>query len=452
MISHRLDYAFLAAVVFTCFACSDLPAETRPLLPSLTASSPAEQPPRAGAHRSVAAWSERARWSRSYPEGTTRVSAAISESGGFRLRHEEYRVPAGKDAKRRWDLARARLPDGSLLFSNSVGAHAPRRFHGNGGFNQWNLLNLRGTPPESDKTVSFLRPSRCVAVESFRGEGWAGALMILERPLTDECTVRTTLRVHRLAAHPHLYLQVYVDPDGARVDSLSIGGYPLTPPPAYINVRNRPRTAKFLTRRRWVWAAGHDWNMHEREQEHALSIGDTDPGGIFWYNRQACELAGMKAVFLPEQVDRISAAGTYGVSATLRMNGPVVRLALKEWASWRGWQPVREEFVERVPALMGELRRVRFARPIEDLLTQAQRREIETLLGSSALPEEPLAGLRAVLTRYDQALGDLHEVPVRDTVQRLRAEQELVLRKAAVVEKLRPLRAAWLRRGGMFEE
>ncbi|MFP4027240.1 MAG: hypothetical protein ACLFWL_05565 [Candidatus Brocadiia bacterium] len=442
----------ITAPLFSCNA-QDNPRSVRPVLAAEAVSPLLPSPDLSiDVRRKTSSWSKRARWSKSYPEGTVRLTASMHESGGFGFRHEEYRVPPGKDARRRWDFGKTQLPDGTLLLSNSIGCTAPGRFHGNGNFNKWNLLNITVVAPDQKDVASILRPSKCVAVHRFQGKNCASAQMIFERPLAKDCTPRTSIRIRRVRGSDYLYMRIHVVPDGAEVREISVGGYPMTTHPSYMRFPGGLRSARFIDRYRWVWTAGKDWNMHDRKQKHSTKPKTDENAGIFWYNRDNCRLAGMEAIFLPEQIQHIRARGTYGVSVTMQPSENHIRLAIREWKSWNGWHPERKKFTESLPRTVKALRQTDFSWPINDLLGKNSRKQCRVLLSCEKLDQGQRRQLKDALQKYQQSLEKLKSIPARGTPTRLLAEQEVIVREQRVKQAIDPLTGQWLKQGGIFEE
>ncbi|MBT7300468.1 MAG: hypothetical protein HN849_13190 [Victivallales bacterium] len=381
-----------------------------------------------------------------YPEGTVKVSAAIGVSGWPSLTHTEYRIPPGQSAKKRWDYGILKLADGTTVHGDSIGCQS-----GNENFSPWSFITLRAEAPGTTKAVEILKPALCLGAAAFDGDGWASAEMVFARPVAEDCEVRTSIRIKRVAGDPFLYVQVAVDPQGATLEALRISGYPNYAHALIYGLRPRyPKAARFVDRERWVWAAGHDWNMHDK-QPHGAALEGNDPGGIFWYNRRNSEVGGMMAVFLPEEVSQVEAAGTYGVSAALHMKGQVLHFALLEWRDWRGWEALRRDFVGSLPSATRRLRDMRFAWPVKDLLGPARRRQLVMLTASSLVDSQARQALGARLQDYEHARAALIATPLQETETRYAAERQLIILKDDLVQAAKPLLREWLKQGGIFE-
>jgi len=379
-----------------------------------------------------------------YPEGTRHVHVVL-EVGGLRFDHNEFHVPAGKDAKRRWDFAKAALPDGTTLIGDSLNWHSGQR-----GYSPWSFLGVHGRLPGAKAPVNLLKPSVCVAAAAFEGDGWAAVELVFERPIDAGRAVRLAVRLKRVAGDPWVALQFQAEPAGASIERVSIGGYPNHPHPIWYGLRTRwPRAAPFLRRERWVWAAGEDWNMHDGQRTHSAAVGADAPGGVVFYNRHNSEMGGMLAVFLPEQVREVSAAGTYGVRVSLALRAPRLRLALREWYDVHGWGPVRREFLAELPQRARRLRRTSFAWPITDLLGSRDRARVQALLGAR-LPQAGKDALAAAQAAYQAAAERLRAAPLGDSPRRCAAERAVIVAASRVREAMTPLVREWLAKGGVF--
>jgi len=398
------------------------------------------------AHAPMAArvsWSHAPPEKEAYPEGTRHVVVKL-ELGGLAFNHQEHHVPAGKDADRRWDFAKVALPDGTTLIGDSLNWHS-----GNRGYSPWSFLGVAGRPRGASKLVDLLKPSVCVAAAAFETQDSASAELVFDRPLAADHTVRTAARLTRRAGDPWVYLQLCVEPDGAAVEHVSIGGFPNTTHPIFYGLRTQwPRNASFLVRERWVWAAGRDWNMHARDEKHEAAVAADAPGGVLFYNRRNSRTGGMMAVFLPEQVATVQAAGTYGVRVSFRPRKPVLRLALREWYDWRGWEPVRETFLAELPEAVARLRAMSFAWPLTDLLG-ADARRAEALL-AAPLDEAGRKRLADAWEAYRAALASVAATPLADSPERYAAERAAVVAAERVRQAMAPLTREWLSKGGCF--
>jgi len=355
-----------------------------------------------------------------YPEGTRHVRVAI-ELGDLRCDHNEFHVPAGKDAARRWDFAKVKLPDGTTLIGDSLNWHS-----GQHGYSPWSFLGIHGPLPGGKTLANLLKPSVCVGAAASQGDGWAAVELVFERPIDAKRAVVMAVRLKRVVGDPWVYLQIHTEPCGAAVERVSLGGYPNHPHPIWYGVRMRwPRHAKFLRRERWVWAAGHDWNMHDGQRDHSAEVDADAPGGVVFYNRHNSEIGGMLAVCLPEEVAEVNAAGTYGVRVGLGLRGSRVRLALREWHDMRGWEPVRNQFLTALSRRMRDLRQMSFAWPVVDPLG-ADRSRVEALL-NAPLPPADKQALVDAHAAYKVAAGRLASIPLRDTPSRYAAERAVIV-------------------------
>lgn len=377
-----------------------------------------------------------------FPKGTVKRSTTVRLSGGPPLVHDEFRVPPGKEAKRRWDHAVLQLPDGSTLHGNSLAWVAGQR-----NFSPWSFLYVRVVPDGADKPVEVLKPSLCTAAAAAEGDTWASAQLTLERPLSKDHTVGVTLRFKRVAGDPYLYMLVLAR--GGTLHSVTLSGFPNHPHPIYLDGRLRPRHARFVDRRRWVWAAGHDWDMHERKQDHAVTTGPDDPGGVFFYNRLNSQTGGMQVAYVPGQVKRIEARGTYGVSVTLGAAGDTMRLALKEWNDMAGWPTVRERFVKDLPARARTLATMNFAWPMPARADAGLAHKVATLITWTSLDEASRSTLRTAWSTYLEALGALGSTPLEDTPSRYHAEVEAWRARDRVDRLCEPLVKQFVKSGDL---
>ncbi|MCY3021030.1 MAG: hypothetical protein NTW87_18605 [Planctomycetota bacterium] len=399
----------------------------------------------ASATRSEQAWSKalKGRYDPDYPAGTIKREAAMQVSGWPVLTHEDFQIPAGVKAEKRWDYDQVPLPGGASLLGSSLCCQT-----GNRNFSPWSFLNLAGKRPGGTKTESLLKPALCIAANSYNGEGWASSELVFERPLTDACTMRFFIRIKRVAGDPYLYVLILADPQGGAVETVDLHGYPNSPHPIFYGlVPQFPTHAPFLERERWVWLAGCDWSMHTKEKR-VLAITPELPGGAFWYNRQNSEVGGMQMVFMPEELTSARADGTYGVAVTLSLKGSVVRLALLEWSDWQGWETAREDFIKDLPARTKKLREMSFAWPIKDALPEALRRQAETLLAAESLAKDAREKLRAVLDECKAAAETLRAAPVNDTAERFQKEGKVLVLKGRAEDAVKPLVGEWVKRGG----
>ncbi len=374
---------------------------------------------RASAVRRVDNWSRigRSAEQEGFPEGTVKRSTTVRLSGGPPLVHDEFIVPAGKQAQRRWDHAVTQLPDGRTLHGNSLAWVAGQR-----NFSPWSFLYVTVVPDGADKPVEVLKPSLCTAAASAVGDTWASAQLTLERPLSKDRIVGVTLRFKRVADDPYLYMLVLAR--GGTLHSVRLSGFPNYPHPVYLDARLRRRYARFVDRRRWVWAAGHDWDMHDRKQNHAVTTGPDDPGGVFFYNRLNSQTGGMQVAYIPRQVKRIEARGTYGVSVTLGAAGDTMRLALQEWDDMAGWPTVRKRFVNDLPARTRALASMHFAWPMSARADAGLDHKVATLTAWTSLDDTSRSTLRRAWSTYLDALRALASTPLEDTRTRYHAEVE----------------------------
>jgi hypothetical protein len=437
-VSGWLRQAIAVALLAAC-GCR---AAEHPAVPPLRPL-PDASPPASTVH--ARAWrSEADAEPETYPKGTRHVEAGALLDG-LRFNHNEYHLGPGQDAERRWDFAKVPLPDGTTLIGDSLNWHS-----GNRGYSPWSFLRVVGRVPGAAQPVSLLKPSCCIAAASFDGDDWAAAELVFERPLDPHRTVRIAVRLMRRAGDPWVYLHLDAEGGDVAVEGVKLHGYPNTTHPIYYGlVTQWPRNASFLLRERWVWAAGRDWNLHDRAQDHACSVAPDAPAGLLFYNRHNSETGGMMAVFLPEQVSRIDAAGTYGVSVGLGLRQPRLRLALREWYDWRGWEPVRDAFLAELPELVRRLRETSFAWPVADLLGHDASRA--TALLAAPLPAAEKQALRDALAAYDAAARRLRAVPVADTPERHAAERGAIVAAERVRAAMGPLIRLWLERGGVFQ-
>ncbi|HEY3324757.1 MAG TPA: hypothetical protein VGP72_30170 [Planctomycetota bacterium] len=395
-----------------------------------------------------------------YPAGTIKREASMQLSGWPALGHEDYLIPTGAKAEKRWDYNQISLPDGSTLIGNSLCCQA-----GNRNFSPWSFLNLYGKFPGGTKEEPLFKPAICISANSFDGKGWASSELVFERPVSATATMRFFVRIKRVAGDPFLHMLVLIDPAGAAVESLDIHGYPNSPHPiVYGLVPQFPYNCTFVERERWVWLAGTDLNLHDK-QKHVVDLASGSPlpregeglgvrgpqTGAFWYNRLNSETGGMQMVFLPEEISSARADGTYSVSVRLNLKAKAVRLSLLDWSDWKGWEAARQTFIADLPARMKTLRELSFAWPIEDALSNSLRAQTEALLKSSSLPESGRNALRTALDQYAVALSKLRQIPVKDTADRFAAEGEVLVLKGKVEDAIKPLLSAWVKAGGQWQ-
>ncbi|MGD0091833.1 MAG: hypothetical protein ABSE73_18115 [Planctomycetota bacterium] len=439
-------------------------AETKPAAPDANAAQPVlpaikPGPAAKDTKENVAAWASRnealwdkkakGRYDSDYPDGTIKHTARMGVSGWPELAHEDFVIPAGAKAERRWDYSAVPLPGGATLMGNSLGCTG-----GNKDYEPWSFLHVNGRAPGGKKTEDLLKPAFCVAANTSKGEGWASAELMFERPMSAECLMKFSLRIKRVAGDPALYLLISCDAAGGTLENVSLSGFPNTTHPIFYGLCPQwPAHAPFLERQRWIWLAGRDWNMHDNKEKHEAELAAGDPGGVFWYNRENSETGGMTTVFLPEEVSKTSAAGTYGVGVNLGLKGTALRLALSTWSDWRGWEAVREQFIRELPERVKRLREMSFTWPIDDALPAALRKQAETLAAAEFLPPEGRAQLRQVLSQYHAALDALHAQPIPAAGggqgEARFAKERAVLGLAAKVEDaVKPLLKQWVDKGG----
>jgi len=408
---------------------------------------------------SVAAWASRreALWDKKtkgtydsdYPDGTIKHTARMGVSGWPELVHEDFVIPASAKAEKRWDYSVAPLPGGATLMGNSLGCAG-----GNKDYEPWSFLHINGRAPGEKKTEDLLKPALCVAENTSKGEGWASAELMFERPVNAECLMKFCLRIKRVAGDPALYLHISWEAAGGTLESVSLSGYPNTTHPIFYGLCPQwPAHAPFLERQRWIWLAGRDWNMHDNKEKHEAELAAGDPGGVFWYNRENSETGGMTTVFLPEEVSKAGAAGTYGVGVNLGLKGSALWLALGTWSDWHGWEAVREQFIRELPERVKKLREMSFVWPIEDALPTTLRQQVEALVAAEFLAPEGREQLRKVLSQYQAALDALRALPLPSAGggqgEARFAKERAVLGLAAKIEDAaKPLLKQWVDKGG----
>jgi hypothetical protein len=320
-----------------------------------------------------------------------------------------------------------------------------------GGFGPHGFADVYGKAPENNRLLNLTAPSVCIGTAAMTGPGWGSAEMVLERIVSPLCTMRFSVRIKRVAGDPLLYMQVLADPQAGSVDRIKFNGYIHWPYPITYNIRNVWQPARYLDMRRWMWIAGHEWNLHlpATEEKHEAAVAETDLGGVFGYNRESGETSGMQLVFLPEQVHAVSAGGTYGTEFSLMLKQPAVRVALTTWRDPRGQEVVKQEFIEGLPVAMEKLRTMQFAWPMKDQLSADTRAQIKRLLENETLAPENRQALGEALSAYDEALTKVLAAPVEETLERYSLEIAALMAMGRVEDAMRPLMEQWVKGGGV---
>jgi hypothetical protein len=406
----------------------------------------------------VSAWATRAeiQWDKKakgpydpdYPAGTIKHTAGMGVTGWPALTHEDFIIPAGAKAEKRWDYSAVPLPDGATLIGNSLGCAG-----GNKNYEPWSFLHINGRAPGGKKTDDLLKPALCVAANTCQGDGWASAELMFERPAAADVTLKFSVRITRLAGDEALYMLVSCDAAGGTLEGLSLSGYPNTTHPIFYGLCPQwPVNASFLERQRWVWLAGRDWNMHNAKEKHETEIAAGDPGGVFWYNRENSETGGMMTVFVPDEVTKASASGTYGVGVNLGLKGTTLRLALRTWSDWKGWEPVREQFIRELPERVKKLRDLSFVWPIQDALAPSLRRQVQALLAAEFLPRDRGERLKDLMAEYQAALDALRKELAEPVPARFAKERAVLGLAGKIEDAVKPLLKQWVEQGGRAAE
>ena len=437
---QRFPRGLPVACLVLAIGCVPSHSGSVPLLPPLPPANAAPPSP----NSRVQAWkTESPADPKEYPEGTRRVEAGM-RLGDLALNHNEFHVPAGKDVRPRWDFAKIALPDGSTLIGDSLNWQA-----GNRGYSPWSFLGVLGKLPGAAKAGELLKPSLCIAAASAEGNGFAVAEMVFQRPIDADRSMTFAVRLKRLAGDPSVYLLLDAEPAGGTVERVSLHGYPNTTHPIFYDLHYEwPRNASFMLRERWVWAAGQDWNLHDAKQPHKTPVGAEAAAGVFFYNRHNSETGGMLAVFLPEEVADVDAAGTYGVNVTFGLKRPAIRLALRTWYDMRDWEPVRERFLAELPERVKRLREMSFGWPVSDPLGK-DLASAEFLLARSPAGGE-LEALRRACDECRTAAAAVKAMAPPDSPAHHKAERAALLAAERVRAVMVPVVKQWAARGGEF--
>jgi hypothetical protein len=144
----------------------------------------------------------------------------------------------------------------------------------------------------------------------------------------------------------------------------------------------------------------------------------------------------------------VSAGGTYGVGVTLVLKGPAARLALRTWSDWKGWEPVREQFIRELPERVKKLRELSFVWPIQDALSANLRRQVQTLLAAEFLPQDRVERLKNLMAEYQTALDALRKEPAQPSASRFAKERAVLGLAGKIEDAVKPLLKQWVEQGG----
>ncbi len=392
------------------------------------------EPPEPG-KESVKAWTKLTRETlgkdaKDYPPGTIKTKGEIGLSGIPHLVSESYLIPSAAEGKKQG----VALADGSNLAGSGITV-------GNWGvWKMWNLnpfgcMGVNWVGADGKTKAQLLSPSVCKAVTSFQGDGWASCEMQVERPISADCAPKILIRMKSVDGDPNLYLLIRMDPAGGTCRSFDLGAFPY----GY-------HDPKFLSRTRCMWVAGQDWILQPKVQ--SAPIQSDSSCGVLWYNKDCHEIGGLQAVFLPEEVNSVVGTAYWPCVATFELKEKQIRLAVRPWLDRTGWRSGRKKFVAELPDEVRRLRQMSFAWPIKDLLTSAQRGEVQAMLAAQWLPEDGRTALASASQAYESALTKQKAAPLDETEERFALEREVINRKQSLDEALAPLAAEWIRQGG----
>ena len=397
---------------------------------------------------------------RTFPDGTVKQTVTFMGSGFPQMTHSEYTLVAGTGTNLVMSNGRSvvMLPDGRRFAANGLTCYNPiPGFRMTpGGFNHWGFLEIVLKGDKSPRGTGLLTDSTCVSMTTHTGATWASGDMVFRRILGAGTNITWSLSFKRVVGDPFLYVSVYVPEEETQGLSrvLNLSGYPLSGASVLYGggvSTDYPGCSSFFGYQRWIWIAGHDWNLHNSAEKHAAEPDPAQPPLVFWYNREANEMSGMMTVFLPAEVGAIEASGTYGVSIALRMKRPVIRLALRNWADWRGWEPAREEFIASSDACVKRLRDISFAWPSPELVDGETRRLIQDALATAAAgaTAADLADARTRLEQavlsYDRVLSEAKAARAKTDLDICRQQQALLLAKGEIEDAFASLRALSLK-------
>lgn len=399
---------------------------------------------------------------RTFPEGTVKRTTTLSGSGFPQISHSEYTLAEGMGTNMVMSDGRrlVTLPDGRRFAANGLTCYNPiPGFRLTpGGLSPWGFLELILKADKASRGIGLLQDSACVSTITHTGTNWASADMVFKRILGNGTNITLLLSFKRIVGDPFLYLSVYAPEEQTQgmSRSLHLAGYPMGGGVALYGgggCTHYPGCSSFFTFQRWMWVNGRDWNLHDSKEKHAAEPDLAQPPLFFWYNRDANEMSGIITLFLPEELESFDASGTYSVEINLRPKRPVIRLALREWADWRGWEPVRAEVLASSGACVQRLRALSFAWPSPELIDGATRRmTLDAMAAATAAPvADDLSALKKRLEQavasYDQVLSEARKTPARTDLEICRQQQTLLLAKGAVDDALAGLRAALAKTG-----
>jgi hypothetical protein len=318
---------------------------------------------------------------------------------------------------------------------------------------RFGFLDASWLPPDGGKPVRLFYPaSICRSVTAFEDDTRAAAEMVFETPASGEDWPRTSLRVMRVAGDPWMYMRIAIQAGTGALGGVSLSALPFV----YEWGDKRPH----LELRRCVWMAGHDAVL----EKNGDAVSVTAPaapelaGGVFWYNRGSYRTGGNLTVFLPEEVESVSARWGWPVSVSFRpvqIGTPhvVLRLALYVWRDDAGHESGVEAFRRSLPARVRALRDVSFAWPVHEQFEPWERDLMNQLREADWLPDgSGRDALAQALDAYDKALGAVTKMELTDSDQRFATEHEVFVQRDRAREAVRRLLPAAMERGWPLAE
>jgi hypothetical protein len=372
-------------------------------------------------HREPLNWERR---KAGFPEGV-RVITATTRLGDQRLNAVSIMPPQGTKPDARWSHVGIALANGTVRHGQGLASWWRQ---GNGGWGHWGFVRVMGRVGKGNRTEALFPPGVVTHADAYVGQTHSSVDFHFERQWPTGQRLGLTLRFVRYPDDPYVYGICRLEAEGVTCTHLGLSGYPnTTHAPGFSGRRERGYT-------RCAVLEGVDGSVVKGRAEPVREKGWT-----FLYTRGALQEAGMTAVYLPEEVSGIRAAGGYGVMLGLALRRPAgCRFALNEWRHRSGWEPELKRLTGgEAQRVQERLRSTRFAWPDAVLVPAPRERSAMARLAGSGLPIELKGPITAALTELEAASAAL---PTADAQTRFTAER----RVRVAAKRLRQARDAAL--------